>query len=97
MSYTFSPQHYNEPDPFMMYRPPNIYIRPKFGIYRRIFHMTPFGLPDFDNPVVTFYGEEIVKRGGKEMRETAVLFAYFEMDKLIRYGSIQCECRNCQD
>jgi hypothetical protein len=81
MSYTFSPEHYNEPDPFMMYRPPNIYIRPKFGLYRRIFHMTPFGLPDFDNPIVTFYGEELNARGE---REVAVLFAYFEMDKLIR-------------
>ncbi|MCL2804665.1 MAG: polysaccharide lyase [Treponema sp.] len=81
MEYTYSPAIYNEPDPFVMYRPFNSYIRPKFGVYRRILHMTPFGLPDPANPVLTFLGEEKNERGEREM---AVLFADFEMDKLIR-------------
>jgi len=81
MEYTYSPEHYKEIDPFMMYRPQNIYIRPKFGIYRRVLHMTPFGLPNPDDPVLTFLGEEKNARGE---REVTVLFADFEMDKLIR-------------
>ena len=81
MEYTYSPEQYNEPDPFMMYRPQNIYIRPKFGIYRRIMHMTPFGLPDLNNPVLAFNGE---RRNANGHREVIVLFADFEMDKLIR-------------
>jgi len=64
-----------------MYRPGNVYIRPKFGIYRRVFHMTPFGLPDFVNPVITFFGEKRNERGEREM---VVLYADIEMDKLIR-------------
>ena len=81
MEYTYSPELYNEVDPFMMYRPQNIYIRPKFGIYRRILHMTPFGLPNIDDPVLTFLGEE---RNHKGEREVTVLFADIEMDKLKR-------------
>jgi len=81
MEYTYSPELYNEVDPFMMYRPQNIYIRPKFGVYRRVLHMTPFGLPNLNDPVLTFLGEEKNERGE---RETTVLFADFEMDKLIR-------------
>jgi len=81
LEYTYSAGIYDEPDPFVMYRPGNVYIRPKFGIYRRVFHMTPFGLPDFDNPVITFYGEKRNERGEREM---IVLYADIEMDKLIR-------------
>jgi hypothetical protein len=81
MEYTYSPELYNERDPFMMFRPPNIYIRPKFGIYRRIYHMTPFGLPNLDDPVLTYLGEGRNERGEREM---VVLYADFEMDKLIR-------------
>jgi hypothetical protein len=81
MEYTFSPELYNEFDPFMMYRPPNIYIRPKFGFYRRIVHMTPFGLPNHDDPVLTYFGEP---RNANGDREAIILFADFEMDKLRR-------------
>ncbi|MDR2542222.1 MAG: hypothetical protein LBC80_02055 [Treponema sp.] len=75
MEYTYSPAQYEEYDPFVMFRRGNSYIRPKFGIYRRIYHMTPFGLPDFDNPVITYHGEK---------NEMIVLFADIEMDKLRR-------------
>jgi hypothetical protein len=75
MEYIHSPENYEELDPFVMFRNGNSYIRPKFGIYRRIQHMTPFGLPDPSNPVLDFLGEN---------NEMEVLFADFEMDKLRR-------------
>jgi hypothetical protein len=81
MEYTYSPEHYKERDPFMTYRPGNIYIRPKFGVYRRVFNMTPFGLPNISDPVINYWAEPLNENG---MRETAVLYAYFEMDKLKR-------------
>jgi hypothetical protein len=78
----------------MMFRPGNTYIRPKFGIYRRIFHMTSFGLPDMgdldrtpreimDSHMVRAYLNESINPANG-LRETAVLYAYFEMDKLVR-------------
>jgi hypothetical protein len=75
LEYMYSPEHYQELDPFVMYRKGNTYIRPKFGIYRRFLHMTPFGLPDRDNPVTAFYAEN---------NELVVLYADFEMDKFKR-------------
>ncbi|MCL2444147.1 MAG: hypothetical protein FWD13_11895, partial [Treponema sp.] len=81
MEYIYSPEQYDEFDPFVMYRTGNSYIRPKFGIYRRIMHMTPFGLPNPDNPVLVYFGEERNERGEREM---TVLYADFEMDKLRR-------------
>jgi len=75
LEYIYSPEHYDEFDPFVMFRNGNSYARPKFGIYRRIMQMTPFGLPDPANPVPDFLAEN---------NEVTVLFADFEMDKLRR-------------
>jgi len=75
MEYIYSPEQYQEFDPFVMYRPENSYIRPKFGLYRRIMHLTPFGLPNPEDPVTEFLAEN---------NEVVVLYADFEMDKLIR-------------
>ena len=75
LEYIYSPQQYEELDPFVMFRNGNSYIRPKFGVYRRVMHMTPFGLPNPDNPVRDFLGEN---------NEMTVLFADIEMDKLRR-------------
>ena len=75
LEYIYSPEHYEEFDPFVMFRNGNSYVRPKFGVYRRIMQMTPFGLPDPANPVTDFLAEN---------NEVTVLFADFEMDKLRR-------------
>jgi hypothetical protein len=75
MEYIYSPEQYEETDPFVMFRKGNSYIRPKFGFYRRILHMTPFGLPNMDDPVTEFRAEG---------NEIVVLYADIEMDKLIR-------------
>jgi hypothetical protein len=75
MEYIYSPEQYDETDPFVMFRKGNSYIRPKFGIYRRILHMTPFGLPNMDDPVTEFLAE---------YNEIVVLYADIEMDKLKR-------------
>jgi hypothetical protein len=56
-----------------MFRNGNSYIRPKFGVYRRVMHMTPFGLPNPDDPVTDYLAEN---------NSVTVLFADFEMDKL---------------
>ena len=75
MDYEYLPEQYEKEghkDPFVMFRPGNTYIRAKIGVYRRIMHMTPFGLPDPEDPVQEFYDE-----GG----EVRVLYADFEMDK----------------
>jgi len=58
-----------------MFRNGNSYIRPKFGVYRRVMHMSPFGLPDPNNPVMDYIAEN---------NEVTVLFADIEMDKLRR-------------
>jgi hypothetical protein len=75
MEYIYSPEQYDEVDPFVMFRKGNSYIRPKFGFYRRILHMTPFGLPNMDDPVTEFRAEN---------NEVVVLYADIEMDKLKR-------------
>ncbi|MDR0455338.1 MAG: hypothetical protein LBH20_01475 [Treponema sp.] len=75
LEYIYSPEQYEEVDPFTMFRKGNSYIRPKFGFYRRILHMTPFGLPDMDDPVTEFRAEG---------NEIVVLYADIEMDKLKR-------------
>jgi hypothetical protein len=75
LEYIYSPEQYDEVDPFVMFRKGNSYVRPKFGFYRRILHMTPFGLPNMDDPVIEFRAEN---------NEIIVLYADIEMDKLIR-------------
>ncbi|MDR2701389.1 MAG: hypothetical protein LBB72_03050 [Spirochaetaceae bacterium] len=75
LEYIYSPEHYEEVDPFVMFRKGNSYIRPKFGFYRRILHMTSFGLPNMDDPVTEFRAEN---------NEVVVLYADIEMDKLKR-------------
>ena len=75
MEYIYSPEQYEEIDPFAMFRRGNSYIRPKFGVYRRIMHMTPFGLPNPDDPVTEYLAE---------YNQVTVLFADIEMDKLRR-------------
>jgi len=75
MEYIYSPEQYEELDPFAMFRNGNSYIRPKFGVYRRVMHMTPFGLPNPDDPVRDYLAENNC---------VSVLFADFEMDKLKR-------------
>jgi hypothetical protein len=72
MEYEYSPETYDEEDPFVMFRKGNTYIRAKYGVYRRIMHMTPFGLPNKDDPVLEY------KREGDEVR---VLYTDIEMDK----------------
>ena len=72
LQWEYNPAIYNEEDPFVMFRKGNTYVRQKTGVYRRIMHMTPFGLPNPDDPVQEYYNE------GREVR---VLFADFEMDK----------------
>jgi hypothetical protein len=75
MEYLYSPEQYEEVDPFVMFRKGNSYIRPKFGVYRRVMHMTSFGLPNPEDPVTEFNAEH---------NAVTVLFADFEMDKLKR-------------
>jgi hypothetical protein len=77
LEYIHSPRQYDETDPFVMYRKGNSYIRPKFGIYRRILHMTPFGLPNMEDIVREYWAEDPEKG-------VVVLYADIEMDKLIR-------------
>jgi len=89
MEYIYSPELYQEPDPFVMYRKGNSYIRPKFGIYRRIMHVSPFGLPDEEDPVTEFLAENkaatLDYRGNPvQSQEVVVLYADIEMDKLKR-------------
>jgi len=89
MEYIYSPELYQEPDPFVMYRKGNSYIRPKFGIYRRIMHVSPFGLPDEEDPVTAFLAETKAEtldyRGNPvQSQEVVVLYADIEMDKLKR-------------
>jgi len=75
MEWEYFPEQYEkegQEDPFVMFRKGNTYIRQKTGVYRRIMHMTPFGLPNPDDPVLEFYNE------GDELR---VLYTDFEMDK----------------
>ena len=75
LEWEYFPEEYNSfrnEDPFVMFRPGNTYIRAKFGFYRRIMHMTPFGLPDPNNPVLEYLDE------GDEVR---ILYADLEMDK----------------
>jgi len=72
MEYEYDPAIYDEEDPFVMFRKGNTYIRKKSGVYRRIMHMTPFGLPNREDPVLEYYAE------GDEMK---VLYTDFEMDK----------------
>ena len=67
MHYIYFPQKYDEIDPFVMFRNGNTYIRPKFGIYRRIKHLDSFGIP-----------VEYIK----DLQDETVLFADFEMDRL---------------
>jgi hypothetical protein len=50
-----------------MFRPGNTYIRPKFGFYRRISHITSFGVPV--SPI-------------KDLRDETILYADFELEKL---------------
>jgi hypothetical protein len=75
LEYIYSPEQYDEFDPFVMFRKGNSYIRPKFGIYRRILHMTPYGLPNMDDPVTEYLAEN---------NEIVALYADLEMDKLKR-------------
>jgi hypothetical protein len=75
LEYIYSPEQYNEIDPFVMFRKGNSYIRPKFGLYRRILHMTSFGLPNMEDPVTEYRAEN---------NEIVVLYADLEMDKLKR-------------
>lgn len=72
MEYEYNPEVYDEEDPFVMFRKGNTYVRAKTGVYRRIMHMTPFGLPNPQDPVLEFNDE------GDEVR---VLYTDFEMDK----------------
>jgi hypothetical protein len=75
LEYIYSPEQYDELDPFVMFRKGNSYIRPKFGLYRRILHMTSFGLPNMDDPVTEYRAEH---------NEIVALYADLEMDKLKR-------------
>ena len=75
MEYEYFPEEYareNFVDPFVMFRPGNTYIRAKIGFYRRIMHMTPFGLPNPNDPVLEYEHEG---------DEVSILYADFEMDK----------------
>jgi hypothetical protein len=72
LEWEYNPATYEEEDPFVMFRKGNTYVRQKNGVYRRIMHMTPFGLPNPADPVLEYFQE------GNEVR---VLFTDFEMDK----------------
>jgi len=98
LEYIYSPEQYKELDPFVMFRKGNSYIRPKFGLYRRILHMTPFGLPNMDDPVTEYRAEHeqdeaavpytVINENEETVlnieNEVVVLYADIEMDKLKR-------------
>jgi len=99
MEFAFCPIHYaslNLPDPFMTYRPGNSYARPKFGIYRRIVHMNPFGVPDMHitpDGTPCFERSNFVRVFLRENWTTSVWFADIEMDRLRRDDGIVCYLR----
>jgi hypothetical protein len=104
MEYAYCPVHYaslNLLDPFMTYRPGNSYARPKFGVYRRIVHMTPFGVPDMHiNPDGTpdFEKSNFVQAFQREFKERGKISTWFtdiEMDRLKRDDGIVCTVSNC--
>ena len=105
MAFAFCPVHFASLgllDPFMTYRPGNSYARPKFGLYRRIVHMTPFGVPDMyidrygtpDFERSRFVQAFMSERGGKRWT-TTMWFTDIEMDRFRRNDGIVCTVVGC--
>ena len=83
LEWEYNPANYEEEDPFVMFRRGNTYVRQKTGVYRRIMHMTPFGLPNPQDEVEEYKkeGRKIVDTNGLLISEIQVLYTEFEMDK----------------